>query len=199
MIIIDGSSEYDPCRQYVKSLSSTITTIGLSHYNIGHGRGMDTAIRMCKTRLALIFDTDIVMVKSPVQAMLEMIEDDTYAVGYMEKTGFDGFEYGALPHHKSQGFMWMMHPFFHLLQIKNYYKFHHYVHHGAPCFKAALDIHRKGLTEKICKRFPGLGHTGGKGWNWKPVPPIWVIHNTAGTRTLRRMKGLQEIEPGWER
>jgi hypothetical protein len=160
---------------------------------------MDMAIRMCVTRFALIFDSDIVMVESPVQQMLDMMEPDTYAVGYMEKTAYDGFEYGAKPEHRRQGFMMMMHPFFHLLQVKNYYKFHPYVQHGAPCYKASLDIHQHGLTNKILKVLPGLGHTGGKGWNWKPVPIKWVIHNTAGTRKMRKQKGLPEIEGDWDR
>src|SRR4030042_6387207 len=109
---------------------------------------------MCRTRFALIFDSDIVFIKSPVQLMLDMMEEDTYGVGYTEKSGFDGYEYGAQPHHKNQGFLYMLHPFFHLLQISEYYKFHKYVHHGAPCFKAALDIHNHGLTNKIIKIFP---------------------------------------------
>jgi hypothetical protein len=171
----------------------------LADYNIGHGRGMDMAIRMCKTQFALIFDSDIVMIKSPVQQMLDMMEDDTYGVGYLEKTGYDGYEYGAHAHHKTEGYMMMMHPFFHLLQIKNYFKFHPYIHHGAPCFKAALDIHRHGLSGKILKQFPGLGHTGGKGWCWTPVPAIYVRHDTAGTRNDRVRRGKSEIEPGWEK
>lgn len=199
IIIIDGSDRTDPCYSYVTSLASHLTTVGVCGYNIGHGRGMDAAIRLCKTRFALIFDSDIVMLKSPVQLMLDMMEEDTYGVGYTEKTGFDGYEYGAQPHHKDQGFMYMLHPFFHLLQISEYYKFHKYVHHGAPCFKAALDIHNHGLTDKIIKQFPGLGHTHGKGWCWSAVPGEWILHDTAGTRKDRVRRGKTEIEGTWER
>jgi glycosyltransferase involved in cell wall biosynthesis len=199
IIIIDGSDANNECHSYVENLSSDITTVAICTYNIGHGRGMDAGIRMCKTKFALIFDSDIIMVKSPVLHMLAMMEDDTYGVGYLEKTGFDGYEYGAHKHHKQEGFMMMMHPFFHLLQVKNYFNFYPYVHHGAPCFKAALDIHNKGLSEKILKPFPGLGHTAGMGWCWTPVPGEWVIHHTAGTRSDRVRHGKPEIEPGWER
>lgn len=199
MIIIDGSDKYDPCYSYASSLASDITTVGVCGYNIGHGRGMDAAIGMCKTRFALIFDSDVVFLKSPVQIMLDMMDEDTYGVGYVEKTGFDGYEYGAHPHHKDQGFMYMLHPFFHLLQISEYRKFHKYVHHGAPCFKAALDIHNHGLTDKIIKILPGLGHTHGKGWGWSAVPGEWVLHDTAGTRHDRASKGKSEIEGVWER
>ncbi len=199
MIIIDGSDKADECRRYVENLSSEITTIGLCDHNIGHGRGMDAGIRMVKTKFALIFDTDIVMLKSPVKKMLAMMEEDTYGVGYIEKTGFDGFEYGAQPHHKNQGFMYMLHPYFHLLQIINYFKFHPYVHHGAPCFLAALDIHNKGLTSKIIKEFPGLGHSSGKGWCWTGEPREFIQHDHGGTCKIRALKGLPQIEGNWQR
>jgi len=198
IIIIDGSDKSDPCYSYVISLASELITVGVCGYNIGHGRGMHAGIGMCSTRFALIFDSDIIMVKSPVEQMLAMMEDDTYGVGYIEKSGLDGYEYGAKPRHKGQECMYMLHPFFHLLQISEYYKFHSYVHHGAPCYKAALDIHNKGLTGKIIKSFPGLGHTHGKGFVWSAVPGEWIIHDTAGTRKDRVRRGKQEIEQGWE-
>jgi len=199
IIIIDGSDERDECREYVKSLISPLTTVYLAKNNIGHGRGMDLALKMTATKYALVFDSDIVMLKSPVAQMLAMMESDTYGVGYLEKTAFDGFEYGSKPHHFQQGFMYMLHPYFMLLQVKEYFRYHRFVHHGAPCFKAALDIHRSGLTKKIIKEFPGLGHSSGIGWNWKGEPREFIEHHTAGTRKLRRAKGLQEIEQGWER
>lgn len=197
IIIVDGSDPEDECRKYVKSLSGPYTTLALAQGNIGHGLGMDLAIKMVKTKYALIFDSDIVMLKSPLKVMYDMMEPDTYGVGYVEKTGYDGFEYGAQPHHKNQGYMIMLHPFFHLLQVSEYFKFHPYVHHGAPAFLAALDIHRKGLTSKIIKVLPGLGHTHGQGWCWSAVPGEWVLHDTAGTRHDRSSKGKSEIEGRW--
>jgi len=199
MIIIDGSDPNNACYSYACSLADSVTKVVVVGRNIGHGRGMDMGIRMCETDFALIFDSDTEMIKSPVKQMLDMMDKDTLAVGYMEKTGFDGYEYGAKPHHKRQGFMYMMHPFFHLLQVENYFHYHPYVHHGAPCFKTALDVHRQGLTDKVYKVFPGLGHTSGKGWVWEAVPGEWVKHDTAGTRKVRRAAGKQEIEQGWER
>jgi len=168
-------------------------------YNIGHGRGMHFALKRVQTRFALIFDSDIVFIKSPVEQMLAMMETDTYGVGYTEKTAYDGFEYGAKPEHRGKPFMYMLHPFFQLIQVSQYFKFAPYCHHGAPCFKAALDIHKKGLTNKIIKVFPGLGHTAGKGWVWEAVPGEWIQHDTAGTRQMRVKKGLLDIEGQWER
>jgi len=199
LIIIDGSSPSDPCYDYVCSLASNITTVGVYGFNIGHGRGMDAGIRMVKTKYALIFDSDVIFHKDPLKGMVAMMEPDTYGVGYTEKTGFDGFEYGSKKHHKDQGFMYMLHPYFHLLQVSEYFKYHCYVHHGAPCFKAALDIHNKGLTSKIIKEFPGLGHSSGQGWVWKGESREYIEHHPAGTRKIRRSKGLPEIELNWER
>jgi hypothetical protein len=196
--IVDGSDFNDPCRKYIESLSSPFTTLVLAQYNIGHGRGMDLAIRMCKTKYVLIFDSDIVMIKSPVQKMLDMMEEDTYGVGYIEKSAYDGYEYGAKAEHNGHPFMMMLHPFFHLLQISEYYKFKPYIHHGAPCYQAALDIHLKGLTNKIIKVFPGLGHTSGKGWSWEPVSGEYIKHETAGTRKDRVRRGKTEIEGKWD-
>jgi len=199
LIIVDGSHRNDPCYNYVQTLADEITDVYRLGFNIGHGRGMDYGIKRCQTPFVLIFDSDIEMVKSPLEQMYAMIEPDTYGVGYLEKTAYEGFEYGAKPEHTGKPFMMMLHPFFHLLQISQYYKFHSYVHHGAPCFKAALDIHRKGLTQKIIKSFPGLGHTAGKGWVWTAVPGEYVKHETAGTRKMRVKKGFRDIEGLWER
>ena len=197
IIIIDGSDATDPCRQYVESLASDITTVGVAGYNIGHGRGMDAGIKLCKTKYALMFDSDIVMLKSPVEKMLELMKEDTYGVGYTEPTGEDGFEYGAHPHHKNETVTRYLHPYFQLLQISEYYKFPPYVHHGAPCVHAMVAIKRAGLSDKILVEFPGLGHSSSSGWNWTGSPKEWIQHDTRGTRDVRVRKHLPEIEGGW--
>jgi hypothetical protein len=196
IIIIDGSPAGSECYKYISSLSSNITTVGVCGYNIGHGRGMDAGIRMVKTKFALIFDSDITMLKSPVEQMLAMMEVDTYGVGYLEKTGHDGFEYGVHPH--IEGMMYMLHPYFQLLQVSEYFKFHPYVHHGAPCYLAALDIHKRGLTSKIIKEFSGLGHSSGQGMGWKGEPREYIQHDPGGTRYARKRIGKSEIEGPWD-
>lgn len=198
MIIVDGSDAGNPCAAYVNSLRSEITTIIQPGYNIGHGKGMCEALSHVKTPYALVFDSDIEMLKSPVDGMLAMVEPDTYGVGYTELTGPDGYEYGAHAHHKGQEAMKMLHPYFQLLCVANYRKFHPYVHHGAPCYKAAWDIHQQGLTDKIVKEFPGLGHSSGKGWVWEGKPREFIRHDTAGTRNDRVAKGQGEIVGDWE-
>ena len=198
IMILDGSDGADPCRAYVQTLQDEHLTVCLCSYNIGHGRGMHELIKMVNTQYALIFDSDIEMLKSPVEAMLKMMESDTYGVGYTEKTGLDGYEYGAKQQHVNAPFMKMLHPYFALIQVSEYFKFAPFVMHGAPWYKSALDIHRRGLTSKIIKEFPGLGHSSGKGWVWTGEPREFIRHDTRGTRDVRIKKHLPEIEPGWD-
>ena len=191
IIIIDGSDANDPCAAYVKSLESELTTVFSLGYNIGHGRGMCMGIDKAKTPYALIFDSDIEMLKSPVQAMLDLMEPDTFGVGYPEKIGLDGYGYGSKPHHKGQPWRIMLHPYFHLINIANYRKYHPYVHHGAPCYLTARDIHDKGLSDKILKVFPGLDHPTAE-------PREYIKHKVGGTGRLRIRKGQIHIEGSWD-
>jgi len=178
IIIIDGSNSGDPCVFYIKSLASNVTTIISLGYNIGHGRGMCMGIDRVKTKYALIFDSDIEILKSPVNQMLKMMEEDTFGIGNIVKTGFDGFSYGKKPQHKKEGWMLYLHPYFQLLNIRNYKKFHPYVHHGAPCYLTMRDIHKKDLSKKILKLFPEVF--------------AFVKHYSRGTRGRMKIKG------GWE-
>jgi hypothetical protein len=198
IIIIDGSDPRDPCAAYAQSRAGSLTAVFCLGKNIGHGRGMAMGIDQAKTDLALIFDTDIEMLKSPIEAMAAMMEADTYGVGYLEKTGLDGYEYGAHAHHRGQPWMPYLHPYFQLISIPNYRKFYPYIHHGAPCYLAMLDIFKHGLSGKILKEFPGLGHSSGKGWNWTGAPREFIRHDTRGTRQMRVQHRQPEIEGQWE-
>lgn len=199
IIIVDGSDAGNPCREYVKTLTGPYTMLMLCNTNVGHGRGMDMAIKQIKTRYALIFDSDIVMLKSPVEQMLAMMEPDTFGVGYTEPAGEDGFEYGAHPHHKRETVTRYLHPYFQLIQVSEYFKFPPYCHHGAPCLHTMNAIKRAGLSDKIIKEFPGLGHSSSAGWNWTGSPKEWIQHDTRGTRDIRTRSGKPEIEGGWVR
>lgn len=198
IIIVDGSEEKNPCFEYVCSLSDDHTRVLPVMYNIGHGRGMCTGLYYVETPYVLFFDSDIEMVKSPIKEMLSMFEENTFGVGYVEKTGFDGFNFGARANHAKEGWMPYLHPYFQLVKVSNYKKFYPYVHHGAPCYLTMLDIYKKGLSNKILKEFPGLGHTAGKGFTWKPVLGEYIKHDTKGTRILNKKNGRQEIEGVWE-
>jgi glycosyltransferase involved in cell wall biosynthesis len=200
IIIVDGSDRSNDCFKYVSSLTNNINTrVFHVDKNIGHGRGLCIGIEKAETQYALIFDSDIEILKSPVQAMMDMMESGTYGVGYTEKTAFDGHEWGCNPIHKMQGWMRYLHPYFCLIDLTEYKKYKPFIHHGAPAVNTMLDIHRRGLGDRVIKEFPGLGHSSGKGWVWEGKPREFIRHDTKGTRAFRVSKGLSEIEGTWEK
>jgi len=196
IIIVDGSNTNNPCAKYVMSLKSDITTVIQTRYNIGHGRGMCLGIDHARTPYALIFDSDIELLKSPVNDMMAEMEPDTFGIGYIEHTDFDGYGIGARVGHIGED-MPYLHPYFQLICIASYRKYHPYVHHGAPCYLTMLDIYKRGLSDKVLKSFPGLGHSAGKDYGWEGKPRKYVRHDVRGTRNERKKRGLQEIEGNW--
>lgn len=199
IIIVDGSNKNNDCFKYVCSLASAKTRVFHAAKNIGHGRGLCLGIANVETPYFLTFDSDIEMLKSPLQPMLDMFDDNTYGVGYIEKTAFDGHEWGCKPEHFSQGHMRYLHPYFCLIQLKEYQKYKPFIHHGAPAVNTCLDIHRRNLGNKVIKEFDGLGHSSGKGWVWEGKPREFIRHDVAGTRNYRSSIGLEEIEGVWEK
>lgn len=184
IIIIDGSGPRDPCAFYVKSLVSDKTKVISLRKNIGHGWGMHMGIGLVKTEYALIFDSDIEILKSPVSQMLEMMKANTFGVGCLSKIGFDGVNYGKRLQHKETDYVLYLHPFFQLININNYKKYHRYVHHGAPCYLTMIDIHKRRLSQKILVEFPDL--------------KTYVKHYHRGTRNYRASHGMTSIEKNWE-
>lgn len=198
IIIIDGSDKDNDCYSYVCKLAGEKTRVFHAAENIGHGLGLAVGLSYVTTPYALIFDSDIEMLKSPVYDMLRMMEEDTYGVGYVEKTAFDGHEWGSKPIHQKQGWMRYLHPYFCLIQLKEYKKYEPFIHHGAPAVNTCLDIHKRGLGNRVIKEFPGLGHSSGKGWVWEGKPREYIRHDTRGTREYRVRNGLEEIEGTWD-
>lgn len=204
IMVVDGSDRGMPCYKYLNDveMDDDHLKVYYMYKNIGHGRGMHYGLSHISTPYALIFDSDIEMVKSPVQGMLDMMEDDTFGAGYIEIVAPDGHDYGILPRHKGQPKVKYLHPYFQLIQIKEYKKYKSYIHHGAPCVSTALDIHKKGLSDKVLKVFPGLGHTSGQGVSWDPVPGEYLKHDVGGfggTGRRRIQENLPHIEGAWER
>lgn len=188
-VIIDGSTPTDECYDFVCSLSSDIVTVGVFGFNIGHGKGMNTGINMVKTKFALVCDSDVEMLKSPLDLMLEFMEEDTYGVGafdYVDERGFGKNNHSQQWRDAATKYL---HPYFQLINVNNYRKFSSYVHHGSPCYKAMNDIKKQGLSDKILKEFPGASIYGSE----------YIRHDTDGTRGDRRRKGKKEIEGGWDK
>ena len=199
ILIIDGSDKYNSCYSYLDSIQSPLTRVVHTGENIGHGRGMDKGLRMIQTEFAVIFDSDIVMLKSPLSGMLAMMESDTFGCGWLYEVGEDGFDYGT-PGRSQLKAIPYLHPYFQLINVANYKKYAPYCHHGAPCYKTMLDIYNRGLSKKVLKSFPGLtGHTSGQGANWIGKPSEYIRHDFGGTRLANKKSGKKEIEGKWER
>jgi glycosyltransferase involved in cell wall biosynthesis len=197
LIIVDGSSESDPCFQYVRELRHDNQIFQLRE-NIGHGRGLHYGLQKCKTKTALIFDSDIVLLKSPVSDMLARLDHDTYAVGWRYEIGRDGFDFGT-PGRGHIDRIPYIHPYFMLLNVEQYFKYAPFCHHGAPGYKWAVELYVKGLSWML-KSYPGLtGHTNGQGINWKGKPSIYVQHDFGGTRTHNKELYGKEIPGKWDR
>jgi len=196
IIIVDGSDSGDPCAAYVRGLASDKTTVISLGYNIGHGRGMCVGINHAKTPYALMFDSDIELLKPCLSDMLAMMEEDTFGVGDVDETA-NRSRHINWTHNPIKGSIRYLQPSFQLIDIRNYKKFYPYVHHGAPCYLTMLDIHQKGLSGKIIKAFPGLGHFTEGGTVLDGAPGENVHHYRAATRQLRAKKHMPEIERDW--
>ena len=195
LIVIDGSDKNNDCYKYIAGLPDENTKVYHVSKNIGHGKGLALGISYVQTPFFLTIDSDIEMLKSPVQAMLDMMEDNTCVVGYIEKIDCGGHDFGARPEMMKYGSFKYVHPYFSLYQLKEYKKYKPFCHHGAPAVNIMLDIARKGLSDQVIKEFPGLGHSGGQpinnAGNWKAEPREFIKHDRDGTRI--------SIEGGWEK
>ena len=200
ILIADGSEKKDECYSFLDEIKGKYLTVNHFDYNIGHGRGLHFGLQKAQTPYVLYFDSDIEMVKSPLEGMLAMMEDNTYGVGYIEYVARDGHDFGVFPRHNGQIPVKYMHPYFQLIQVKEAKKYQPPIHHGAPCIATMLDIHDRGLSDIVLKEYKCLGHTNGCGMSWKPCEGEYVIHNVmgfGGTGKMRVAKGLPHIEGQW--
>lgn len=196
IILVDGSTPGNPCREFVESLNDTLITKIICNHNIGHGRGMCAGLEMCKTPYALLVDSDVIVREDILESMLKMMEPDTYGVGCLHNVGRDGEIFGTQKNHKTP--IPYLHPFFTLLNVANYRKYAPFVHHGAPCYKSMVDIFDKGLSKKVLKQFPGLHHCGGE--LDAGIGPGPVEHRMQGTRKIAVAEngGGKGIEGDWQ-
>jgi len=124
------------------------------------------------------------MSRSPVRQILRLMKEDTFGVGSVSRIGFDGNDCGRMPHHETEGCLLYLHPFFQIINVANYKKYHRYVHHGAPCYLTMIDIHKKKLSDRILIDFPKMKD--------------YIKHYVSGTRNYRRLRGMKQIAGQWE-
>lgn len=200
MFIVDGSERNNDCYKYLEAMAmGGDLRMYSAGYNIGHGHGLDLAMERVQTPYALMFDSDIEVLKDPIPEMLELMDKDTYGVGWITEVGRDGYDYGTWPWHKKETPIKYLHPYFALVNIEMYHRFKPLCHHGAPFFKSMVDLHDKGEAWRL-KAFKGLtGHTSGQGANWIGTPSEYVRHDFGGTRKANKARGKKEIFGQWEK
>lgn len=196
LLILDNSDKDNDCQMYLNKIASTKTFIYRFNKNMGHGRALNYGISKVSTPFVLIMDSDTQIIKSPVKEMLQMMDRDTYGVGWVTEIGKDGYDFGTWKHHMKP--VRYLHPYFCLISRYWFYEFPPFVHHGAPFYKTMVEIDRQ-KKGRMLKQLPGLnGHTEGKGMNWEGTPSEYVLHPFGGTRKVLKEMGKEEIEWPWE-
>lgn len=138
-------------------------------YNIGHGPGMHKAITECETDFILLFDTDIVMKEPCIEKMLELMEEDTFAVGeiqMVEKPSY-GVIFSEEPYEIP-----LVHPYFHIVQVKEYAKYLPYTKSGGPVGLTTCDIFSRKLSDKVLKNFNVRQYVNHRWGGTRSIVPI---------------------------
>jgi glycosyltransferase involved in cell wall biosynthesis len=138
--------------------------------NIGHGSGLHFALERCTKRYALIFDSDIEVLKPCIEEMQELIKGK-YGVGHICQVNETG-------HNVESGIKYL-HPYFALIDVTMYFSWHKAVHHGAPFIHAMKEIHNAGMSDKLLSDFNVSDY---------------VYHEGRGTRQLNPKEFLKNWE-----
>lgn len=195
LIILDNSDTGHPCQEYLNSIAGEVELYRFS-YNCGHAKALNFGMKKVTTKYALIMDSDTKILKSPVPGMLDLMTPETYGVGWITEIGRDGYDFGTFKTQHER--IKYLHPYFCLVNVKQFFKYQPFTHHGNPFVRTMVQLHDMNLSHKLVF-FPGLtGHTNGKGSNWIGTPSEYVQHDFGGTRMELRKQGRQEIEGKWE-
>lgn len=195
LIIVDNSDPGNVCQKYLNDICSKNTIVYRFNKNMGHAFGLNFGIGKTTTDYVLLMDSDTQIIKSPVKKMREMMDKDTYGVGWVTEIEKTGYDFGTFTGKDPVKYL---HPYFCLINRMWFYHFPPFVHHGAPWTKAANALKNSGESWRI-KQFPGLnGHTEGRGANWEGTPSEYVLHPFGGTRMQLKQEGREEIEGKWE-
>jgi len=178
LIIVDGSPSYDPCYKYVSSLKNNLNTIYQLEKNIGHGPGLHYAIQKTDDEQLLIMDSDIEILSDPLPEMLKLLKNNIYAVGEIDKVGANGLRSNPVRN------IPFVQPYFMLMNRSQYYKYHRFIHHGTPSYKAMVQLWKEGLSDEKLQSFP---------------VSRYVHHCWGGTRAINKKNKLAEIPGQWEK
>lgn len=197
LLVLDNSDPGHECQKYLATLVDDNTTVHRLNENKGHARALNYGMQFVKTKYALIMDSDTVMLRSPVKAMLRMMKDDTYGCGWITAIGRDGYDYLTWDSQTEE--IKYLHPYFCLINTRLFFHFPPFIHHGNPYAMTMIQLHDQDESHRLVQ-FPGLtGHTTGRGSNWVGTPSEYVQHDFGGTRIALRESGREEIEGKWDK
>jgi len=141
ILVIDGSPDGET-REYVKGLDNKL----LLDFNISHGRGLHLGITIAPTDYVLCFDSDIEIIKPPLDGMMELMDDETFGIGRTLQLPCMNWN---LDIGKNVTYLY---PHFHIINRHVYRKFLPYVHSAAPGQITFIDIAKQN-KESVLKHF----------------------------------------------
>ena len=125
--------------------------------NLGHGTGLNIGISLIKSNEILIFDSDIIMKKPCIEEMYYNIGCN-YGIGNIITVNKKGFnDYVGIKY---------LHPHFCMINRSMYYKYHRFIHHGAPFIKTMIELDNKYLVNFDTSKY--IAHLGRGTVNLKP-------------------------------
>lgn len=141
--------------------------------NIGHGEGLHFALQRTSDPYALIFDSDIELQKPCLGDMFDLVcrsQTRIYGVGKVMAVNDQG-------RNDSKGGIKYLHPYFALLNVKEYFLWPKFRHHGAPCIHAMLDIHKAKSSDRLLIDFPVEDSVYHKGRGTRDLNPKEFLKN----------------------
>jgi len=167
VVIVDGSPANSDCWKYARYLMNKENTVSeCVEYNIGHGKGMNLGIELSQTDYVLLFDSDVIVLKSDgVELMLQnFVNQQVYGVGQIVSTNKSGKNIKS-----SKDAVQYLHPHFALINKKQYQKYPKFSHHGAPLIKTMIKIQEE--QKSILINFPVSDYIYHKGGETRKLNP----------------------------
>jgi glycosyltransferase involved in cell wall biosynthesis len=140
VILVDNGSR-DKSTDFIREQARIHphTDCVLSARNLGHGGGLNQAIRKAATRYVFTIDSDcIVKQGSFLELMVQRFEKDPllFALGSLDHRGTSGIKRGPHPY---------VHPWASMLDRSKYLKLTPFVNGGAPAMRTMLDAEKHGF------------------------------------------------------
>jgi len=174
IVVVDNSAREGKCTRYLREIANQDdnTRIFVMSENIGHGPGMDYAIRNIDTDWVYIFDSDTEMIKPGIiEAAGPLMEGRTIlATGHMQLVSCKGRGNGET---KDPANIPYIHPAICFINKQLYLKYPPFRYHGAPCIDTYVEIFKQGLSDDLLYEFP---------------VELFVYHKWRGTRSFYKMK-----------